>query len=569
MIFFILTMLSGEVYGNFNSWKDWYGFGGGAGIKYSYSIFLAGSNISMNVVSSEDKSLLYPVLNLFTGVETRTSLSFSIRGGIGLYPFFMKDYTTSLYSFYGLPYIKTAISYNFPKITPSFFIKFNSLDFYTLGISMEYKFLKEKEKEVATREEVKKEKEKKEEKEKPARKEPVEETVQEPPFLTFTDSLIETNSNGIVEGLERIELRIEIENKGKGKAKDVKVVLSGDSRLLDYIGREKKAGDIEPGEKKVVSFIKTLPTNIPKDEGSFTISVEEANGYDAPRISKIRVAMRPAEKLVEEKVMFVDVDIPLEKKKIKDKNAIGVVIGISSYLDPMIPEVKYARRDAEIMSQYMRDALGIPQENMFEYYDMEATKASLDELFFEKLPKIVDEHTRLYIYYAGHGTPDEKGIPYLVPCDGKLGSKMRMLSLEKLYKNFKENYKGEIYIFLDACFSGRGRSVLASNERPLIPLKVIPEKGNYLVFSAAKSDQVSHDYDEVKHGLFTYYLLLGMRGKADVNKDGKITVEELYNFVKENVKEVSIKKFTNVQEPDILPVQIFKEKKDYVLIKTK
>ena len=40
---------------------------------------------------------------------------------------------------------------------------------------------------------------------------------------------------------------------------------------------------------------------------------------------------------------------------------------------------------------------------------------------------------------------------------------------------------------------------------------------------------------ELGHGIFTYYLLQGLGGSADLNKDGIVTVQELYEFIEQQV----------------------------------
>jgi hypothetical protein len=55
------------------------------------------------------------------------------------------------------------------------------------------------------------------------------------------------------------------------------------------------------------------------------------------------------------------------------------------------------------------------------------------------------------------------------------------------------------------------------------------------VFSAAGGKEISSSWPEKKHGLFSYYLMKGMRGDADMDNDKNITYGELGDFIKENV----------------------------------
>jgi len=60
--------------------------------------------------------------------------------------------------------------------------------------------------------------------------------------------------------------------------------------------------------------------------------------------------------------------------------------------------------------------------------------------------------------------------------------------------------------------------------------------------AATTGGQISNSYPEREHGLFTYFLLRGLRGEADTNDDSCINVDELYNYVKNNVTKVSRRK---------------------------
>ena len=59
------------------------------------------------------------------------------------------------------------------------------------------------------------------------------------------------------------------------------------------------------------------------------------------------------------------------------------------------------------------------------------------------------------------------------------------------------------------------------------------------MLSAAQGNQTSQSLKEVKHGLFSYYTMLGMEGGADANNDNKITARELHAFIKDKVERQS------------------------------
>ena len=99
-----------------------------------------------------------------------------------------------------------------------------------------------------------------------------------------------------------------------------------------------------------------------------------------------------------------------------------------------------------------------------------------------------------------------------------------------------------VTVFLDACFTGQTRNeeMLIANSRPIVirpDATTIPP--NVAVISAASGSQISGAIEEKEHGIFTYYVLKGMGGDADANKDGAIKLSELDGYVSANVRERS------------------------------
>lgn len=71
-----------------------------------------------------------------------------------------------------------------------------------------------------------------------------------------------------------------------------------------------------------------------------------------------------------------------------------------------------------------------------------------------------------------------------------------------------------------------------------------------LLLAGASGSQITSDLDKVEQGLFTYYLLKGMRGDAD--KDGTVTVAELYPFVRVGVSERASRELNRDQTPVLI-----------------
>ena len=159
------------------------------------------------------------------------------------------------------------------------------------------------------------------------------------------------------------------------------------------------------------------------------------------------------------------------------------------------------------------------------------------------LKKRLKKKSNVYIYYAGHGAPDIKaGKAYLIPYDGNPNyASDTGFEIEKLYKNLGELNAASVTVFLDACFSGvnRNSEMLLADARPVFMEVEAPGAGNVTVFSASGGKEISSAWPEKKHGLFSYYLMKGMRGDADADKNKNITVGELGDYIKQNVSDMA------------------------------
>ena len=126
--------------------------------------------------------------------------------------------------------------------------------------------------------------------------------------------------------------------------------------------------------------------------------------------------------------------------------------------------------------------------------------------------------------------------------------------LQTFYDNLAKVPAKKMTVVLDACFSGNfDKGMLFKNISPTL-VKVKKEfrgPANAVLMTSAAVDQVSTWYREKRHSLFTYYFLKGLQGEADANKDGKITVGEIDQYLKENVPYMARKLTGNEQSPVI------------------
>ncbi|KAF0144382.1 MAG: ankyrin [Nitrospirae bacterium] len=384
------------------------------------------------------------------------------------------------------------------------------------------------------------------------------EVISAVPKMIFFASLKDQNNNRVLDGGEEISLQVEIENKGEGLARDVHVVLSGHPTLIHTLGASKSIGDLQTGEKKVAVFKGILPEHIASESATLRIEIREGRGFSPTERRVLQVAMRTAEvKEVIEVVSEVDVDdIPSRIRGFEKKEDFALLFGISTYREKSIPEVKYASRDAEVMAKYLEHLSGIPRSNIMVLTNDKVTKSDLEAYIEDWLPRRVTKNSRVFVYYAGHGAPDPQGKDaYIVPFDGNPDFPSKLYPLNRMYDTLNKLPNREIVVMLDSCFSGaKGRSVASEGARPLV-MSVESQSlavGKVTVVAASTGSQISSDYDKVRHGLFTYYLLRGLRGDADIEKQGVVDLGSLYQYVSTKVSEKASLEFNRDQTPVLL-----------------
>lgn len=254
----------------------------------------------------------------------------------------------------------------------------------------------------------------------------------------------------------------------------------------------------------------------------------------------------------------IDADLAPPQVKVRPKDhAYAVVIGVEDYHD--LPKVDYAKRDAEMVKQYLIKALGYREQNIVMLLNDRVTKSQIEARLEKWLPKQVGQNkdAEVFVYYGGHGAPDPNtNQAFLVPYDGDPAYlETTAYPLKRLYDTLGKLPAGSITVVMDSCFSGAGgRSVITKGARPMLiavenPVMVTQ---NMVVISAAAGNQISSAYPEKRHGLFTYFFLKGLQGQADANKDQTVNVEELYGYIRDQVETVARRMHTE-QSPQLLP----------------
>jgi hypothetical protein len=255
---------------------------------------------------------------------------------------------------------------------------------------------------------------------------------------------------------------------------------------------------------------------------------------------------------VEKQVQTVEKLQKLNPQRIKSKikkDRLAVIIGIEKYIS--IQNAAYANSDAEYFTEYAKRAFGIESKNIKTLIDDKADFISSKKALFKWLRQRINKNqTEVFIFYSGHGLAslnDEELFLLTNDSDGDFieDTALSRTSIIERIASFKPK---TVTMFIDACYSGETRDskdteLLIASARPVRKLEDesnLPD--NFNMFSASQISQASSSTKKetgVKNGIFSYYLMKGLEGSADLNKDRKITNGELYKYLSTNVPKIA------------------------------
>jgi len=400
--------------------------------------------------------------------------------------------------------------------------------------------------------------------------------------------------DGVIKAGEMVKVVANVQNVGR-EARDVAVVVEteaeGVSYVRDLVGNDDGRfgfGSMGPGEARDVEFYFFTTPVFSDPKVSMTLHVREGHGHFAAEevlafdigqsvrteeVLAVGVVREQANPISLVQADLIDIEQIPNNSKTKLENGIAIIFGIENYKHTFA--ATYKLRDATTFFQYCREVLGIPEQRIMLRTDSDATKAEFDYVFEAKdtpnqgwLKKRLRNpqeaaQTDVIVYLAGHGFPDlSTGNPYLIPHDVRPEQTTNGVGLEKLYRTLSEFRVRSVTVFVESCFSGASgyessgtQKPLALNMNPIFPVIEQPMIGpNMVVFAATSGKTPSNNRDDLRHGIFTYFVLKGLGGVADENGDKKVTVEELFAYVEREVPRKALEPpLDREQVPELLP----------------
>ena len=231
-----------------------------------------------------------------------------------------------------------------------------------------------------------------------------------------------------------------------------------------------------------------------------------------------------------------------ENRQNQDKNIIkrfAVVMGANDGGKDRV-RLRYAVSDARTMSRVLDELGGVMEEDnlLLLNPDVKTFYTEMGKLF-SRMEKARSEYSRVEVifYYSGHS--DEENI---------------LLGNEKIsYEDFRQtinNMPADVHIaILDSCLSGAfARLKGGKKKKPFLVDEAYDMKG-YAFMTSSSATEASQESDLIEGSFFTHYLISGIRGAADLTQDGRVTLNEAYQFTFNETLAETTKTMSGPQHP--------------------
>ena len=218
------------------------------------------------------------------------------------------------------------------------------------------------------------------------------------------------------------------------------------------------------------------------------------------------------------------------RKEALDMKVWAVVIGVASYSH--MPVLRYTDDDAYRMFAFLKSPEGgaLSDDHIRILIDEEATKENITntmrDVFSQAGPSDL-----VMLYFSGHGL---KGSFLPIDFDG-YNNKIYHEEINEILESSPAKYK---LCIADACHSGSLFAMKGNVENALnnyYKSLAQAQSGTALIMSS-KSDETSLESSGLRQGVFSHFLIRGLKGEADVNGNQIVSVQELFDFIGENVR---------------------------------
>lgn len=225
---------------------------------------------------------------------------------------------------------------------------------------------------------------------------------------------------------------------------------------------------------------------------------------------------------------------------------VALLIGISQYQPDLAP-LPGVEEDIKAMQRVLQNPniCGFDEVKTLLNCDRQNIAEEIEQLFSHR-----GKNDLVLLYFSGHGIKDESGELYFATSitrkdgQGKL-RKATALEASVVQKIMSNSRSKRQVVILDCCFSGAFAQGMQGKDNGVVDIENQLGGEGRAVLTSSTSTQYSLD------SIYTRYIVEGLEtGLADIDNDGKISVEELHEYTKQQVQEAA-----PAMKPEIYPIK--------------
>jgi uncharacterized caspase-like protein len=209
----------------------------------------------------------------------------------------------------------------------------------------------------------------------------------------------------------------------------------------------------------------------------------------------------------------------------------GVVIGAGH------PSRKFATADAEVMYQTLIGPMGVEKANVVLLTDRTERRPTIRNILWALgtfLGRSARADDTVFVFIAGHGAIE--GRPYLVAADSDPRDLYSTaLPVDQLGEVLGRLESARVIVFLDMSYSGAVGGPVFTTQKPGrggegARLEALARASRVVFVASSRPNEISLEAPDLGHGIFTYWLVEGLRGAADRDGDGFVGLQELFEY---------------------------------------
>jgi peptidoglycan/xylan/chitin deacetylase (PgdA/CDA1 family)/uncharacterized caspase-like protein len=223
----------------------------------------------------------------------------------------------------------------------------------------------------------------------------------------------------------------------------------------------------------------------------------------------------------------------------------AVIIGIDKY--QQWPKLQYAVNDAQAIREILINKYRFKTENIHMLLNDAATREQILSVLGDTMgnSEKVKKDDRVFIFFAGHGATRKlssgRYLGYIVPVNADLqnyqGQSISMTNFQDISEAIPAKH---VFFVMDSCYSGLGLTRAGGVQvNTANYLREVARRNSRQMLTAGGMDEQVADNGPNGHSVFTWTLLQGLEGKADLNGDGYITASELSAYLGPGVSAIS------------------------------